>query len=274
MVGALVATLSAAAPALGTQTPGCAPGLHSGYVEGRHYLVYVPSSASIPAPAVVSFHGRLQTAISQVDGTGLRGLADRKGFIVVSPQARGGKWDFRGSDTAFTNAILDNVSCEDPARTYASGMSMGSAMTFLQACATPRRFAAFGGVGFEIYMPKCDEPEPAPIIAFHGTADPIVPFAGGLTESAATAPPAEQAMAKWARRDGCEQYVRRVFKPGVTVHDWQACRNGVQVNLYRIRDGRHAWPKGAVPASDLMWRFFEQYRLDQATGEVAAMTVR
>jgi polyhydroxybutyrate depolymerase len=270
----LVASLTAAAPQLSSVTPQCTPGLHSGYSQGRHYLVYVPKTAASPAPTIVSFHGRRQSAISQLDGTGLRALSDREGFIVVAPQAKAGIWNFAGSDTRFTNRILDDLTCEDPTRTYASGMSMGSAMTFLQACAQPRRFAAFGGVGFEIYMPNCAAPDPAPIIAFHGTADPIVPYAGGLTASTATAPPAEQTMAKWARRDGCEQYVRRVFKPGVTIHEWQACRGDVQVNLYRIRNGRHAWPKGAVPASELMWRFFEQYRLDPISGAVAAMSGR
>jgi polyhydroxybutyrate depolymerase len=268
----LVASLTAAAPQLSAVTPQCTPGLHSGYVQGRHYLVYVPETAALPAPTIVSFHGRGQSAVSQLDTTGLRGLSDREGFIVVAPQANAGIWNFAGPDTRFTNRILDDLTCEDPARTYASGMSMGSAMTFLQACAQPRRFAAFGGVGFEIYLPKCGQPQPVPIIAFHGTADPIVPFAGGLTESTSTVPPAEQAMAMWARRDGCEQYVRRVFKPGVTVHEWLGCRNGVQVNFYRIRNGRHAWPRGAVPASELMWRFFQQYRLDPKTGAVAAMT--
>ena len=260
-VGALVAALTAAAPVARTATPGCRPGLHTGFVDGRSYLLYVPASATTPAPTVVSYHGRLQKAISQIDGTGLRQVADREGFIVVAPQARGGKWDFRGSDTRFTGAILDNLGCDDPARTYASGMSMGSAMAFLQVCAQPRRFAAFGGVGFEIFLPNCPESDPAAIVAFHGTSDQVVPFAGGMTASTATAPPAEATMRQWARRDQCREYVASVVQPGITLRDWDRCAGGVQVQFYRIRGGRHTWPQGSLDASQVMWDFFRQYRL-------------
>lgn len=253
---ALGLSMAAAAPVVSTQTPACTPGLHTGYVSGRPYLVYVPEGAQLLAPTIVSFHGRLQKAASQIDV--LQATADRHGAILVAPQARSGKWDFRGSDTRFTSDILDNLTCDDPTRTYASGMSMGSAMTFVQACAQPRRFAAFGGVGFEVYLPKCADPDPAPIVAFHGTADQIVPYAGGLTASTAAAPPAEATMRDWARHDGCRRYVRTVYEPGVTLRSWDECRSGAQVQFYSLRDGKHAWPSYA---GELMWQFFSQYRL-------------
>ena len=260
LVAAVCLGLAAAAPVARTATPRCTPGLHTGLVDGRSYLLYVPATAQFPAPAIVTFHGRLQKAISQVRGTGLQEVADREGVVLVAPQARGGKWDFRGSDTRFTGRILDNLTCDDPHRTYASGMSMGSAMTFLQACATPRRFAAIGGVGFEIFLPKCAEPDPVPIIAFHGTADRVVPFSGGLTASTATAPPAETTMSRWARHNHCHQYIRSVPQPGVTLKVWDRCADRTQVRFYRIRGGKHVWPRDRVDASSLMWEFFSQYR--------------
>lgn len=255
----LVLVMVAAAPVARTITPECSPGLHTGYVDGRRYDVYIPDAATTPAPTIVSFHGRLQRAMSQIDI--LRSLAEEKGVVLVAPQARGGKWDFRGSDTRFTDTILDNFTCDDPQRTYASGMSMGSAMTFLQACASPRRFAAFAGASFEIYMPKCADPEPVPLLAFHGTADRIVPFMGGLTASTATAPPAQATMRKWARRDGCRRYVREVYVPGVSKQTWDQCDAGVQVQFYTLFGGSHRWPTGRVNAAELMWDFFSQYRL-------------
>lgn len=255
----LVLLVVAAAPVARTATPGCAPGLHTGFVDGRPYIVYIPAKTGIPAPTIVSFHGRLQKAMSQIDS--LRPLADEKLAILIAPQARGGKWDFRGSDTHFTGQILDNFTCDDPHRTYASGMSMGSAMTFLQLCASPRRFAAFAGASFEIYMPKCADPDPAPLLAFHGTADRIVPFMGGLTASTASAPPAQPTIRKWARRDGCKRYVREVYVPGVTKETWDQCAADVQVQFYTLHGGSHQWPTGRVDAAELMWDFFSQYRL-------------
>ena len=143
----LVVGLGGSASDTATHTPGCAPGTATGSIDGRRYLVYVPATARIPAPTVVGFHGRLQTSHSQLTGTGLQALADREGFIVVAPQARGGRWDFRGSDTGFITDTLDN-----------------------------------------------QDEDPAAIIAFHGTADQVVPFAGGLTASSATAPQADAGM--------------------------------------------------------------------------------
>ena len=132
-----------------------------------------------------------------------------------------------------------------------------------QACVQPRRFAAFGGVGFEVFMRNCLDDDPAPVIAFHGTADQVVPFTGGLTASTATAPPAEATMREWARRDGCRQYVRSVVAPGVTLRKWDECAAGTAVEFYRIRGGKHVWPRrGAVDASALMWEFFSKYRLE------------
>lgn len=255
----LLLALGGAAPLTRTVTPDCGPGLHTGFVNGRSYEVYIPDNATIPAPTIVSYHGRLQAAHSQI--TAFRKVADTEGVVLVAPQARSGKWNFRGTDTRLTNDILDNLTCDDSRRTYASGMSMGSAMTFLQACAKPRRFAAFGGVGFEIYMPKCAEPDPVSLVAFHGTADPIVPFMGGLTASTASAPPARATMRQWARRDQCRRYVREVYVPGVTRQTWDHCAGGKQVQFYSINGGKHTWPKGRVDASALMWEFFRQYRL-------------
>lgn len=251
--------LGGAAPVARTETPDCAPGLHTGFLDGRAYKVYVPQGASDPAPTIVSFHGRLQKAVSQVSL--LKGVSDAHGVVVVAPQARSGKWDFRGSDTRFTNGILDALTCDDPARTYASGMSMGSAMTFLQACALPRRFAAFAGVGFEIYMPKCADPDPVALLAFHGSADPVVPYIGGRTASTATAPDAVTTMRQWARRDQCRRFVKSVYVPGVSVRTWDQCAGGKQVQFYSLYGGKHAWPKGRVDASALMWEFFQRYRL-------------
>ena len=113
MCAAICLALVAATPVARTATPRCTPGLHTGLVNGRSYLLYVPATAQFPAPAIVTFHGRLQKAISQVRGTGLQEVADREGVVLVAPQARGGKWDFRGSDTRFTGRNLDNLTCDD-----------------------------------------------------------------------------------------------------------------------------------------------------------------
>ena len=79
------------------------------------------------------------------------------------------------------SALLDHVEatlCVDVRRVYATGMSDGGAMTSVLACVAPTTFAAFGPVAVQLAPPSCGD-HPVSMVAFHGTADPIVPYAGG-----------------------------------------------------------------------------------------------
>ena len=84
-------------------------------------------------------------------------------------------------------------------------------MTFALACAPKQSFAAFGGVGASFYRPVCNAAPPAPIIYFHGTADPVVPYEGGRVAGSparsitARVTAANQNMADWANHNGAAQ---------------------------------------------------------------------
>jgi polyhydroxybutyrate depolymerase len=74
------------------------------------------------------------------------------------------------------------------------------------------------------------------VLAFHGTADPMVPYAGGAYFSG-------DAVAKWAAFDGCGTRattttvaadVERVLYPD--------CRGSAALELYRVLGGGHTWP--------------------------------
>ena len=61
------------------------------------------------------------------------------------------------------------------------------------------------------YRPVCNAAPPAPIIYFHGTADPVVPYEGGKVAGSparsitARVTAANQNMADWANHNGCPQ---------------------------------------------------------------------
>jgi poly(3-hydroxybutyrate) depolymerase len=48
----------------------------------------------------------------------------------------------------------------------------------------------------------------------------------------------------------------------VTLKVWDRCADRTQVHFYRIRGGKHVWPRNGVDASSLMWEFFSQYRAE------------
>ncbi len=247
----------------------------------RSFLLHVPRDFVNPSPAVFTFHGRGSNAQQQLLLTGFDQVAEEGRFLLVVPEAIGGRWDFRpnGRDAEYLRAVGAAVPCTDPSRVYASGMSMGSAMTFALACAQDRKFAAFGGVALTLYRPRCDEAPPAPIIYFHGTKDPIVPFEGGQPQGEpVTLPAVPAAMGKWAQHNGCTQQNRQSIGKDVRFEQWTGCEAGADVDYYRVRGGGHTWP-GTTPliadaieeslgkttqtvnASRLMWKFFEGYTL-------------
>ena len=71
----------------------------------------------------------------------------------------------------------------DPGRIYANGLSNGGGMSYLLGCALSDRITAIGGVAGAYAFPleECHPSRPVPMIAFHGTADPIVPYQGGAS---------------------------------------------------------------------------------------------
>jgi len=258
----------------------------------RRYLLYVPDCyhPSRPAPLVVSLHGFVQWAAHQCSMTGWNTLADEYGFLVVYPQGTRFplRWHAQPSpegtekmeqDVRFIADLLDQL-CRtyaiDEDRIYVNGMSNGGGMAHLLAMKLPERFAAVGGVaGAYLYQPAPDEPgRPMPVIAFHSTQDPIVPYIGGPARArrhSIAFPAIEAWAAEWADRDGCAGSPEETrLADDVRALRYSACREGAEVVLYIIEGGGHTWPGGArlpvwltgrtctsVDASRLMWDFFQ-----------------
>lgn len=276
------ASSDTAAPSV---APPCDPGpsgTREVTVGKRSFLLHVPKDPVNPSPVVYTFHGRGSNAQQQLLLTGFEQVSEEGRFIVVAPDARNGRWDFAGGDWDYLRAVADAVPCADKTRTYASGISMGSAMTFALACAQERTFAAFGGVALTLFEPQCETSLPAPIIYFHGTKDQVVPFGGGQPGGEdITLPAVPVAMREWAEHNGCADEQTSKVGKDVTLREWTACEANADVDYYRVRGGGHTWP-GASPfiadaieqtlgkttqsvdASRLMWKFFEGYTLPTA----------
>jgi polyhydroxybutyrate depolymerase len=233
---------------------------------------------------VVTFHGLGNNAEEQLDLSGFAAVADRNGFVVVTPESRGAGWDLvsppsrPGSDAAFVVALMHDllsVACVDSHRLYATGFSNGAASVFALACANIGGFAAYGAVAGTFYLPTCDRAPPQPIVYFHGTADPVVPIDGEVI-SGITVAPARVSMAEWAAHNGCSAGTHQsVIAPDVTRIIWSGCRDGANVNYYIIAGAGHSWPGApaaivrtagifsghtteSIRASQIMWDFFPQ----------------
>lgn len=268
---------SANVPAIGG---GCGSGQPAGDLiarlesadDARSYRIHVPANydKARPTPMVVNFHGSSKTALDQETYSGLGAVADREGFILVTPEGSGWPqgWDVVGvyanagvDDVVATQAIVDAVKagfCIDPLRVYATGLSNGAEMASQAGCYLPNTFAAVAPVAGVVYQ-GCDG-RAMPIISFHGTEDYNVPFET-----------AQPAMAEWANHNGCstDLEIAQVTEH-VSRESYAGC-GGADVELYVIDGGGHTWPDaeddagGAGPtthevnASDLIWRFFASH---------------
>ncbi|HUE86158.1 MAG TPA: PHB depolymerase family esterase [Vicinamibacterales bacterium] len=257
----------------------------------REYLLYVPRSSDRmnPTPLVISLHGAGMWPAAQVEISRWNALADREGFIVVYPSGLGGGgprvWRVGGEgisrDVRFISDLIDTLTADyniDRTRVYANGLSNGGGMSFVLSCALSDGIAAVGLVAAAHLVPAswCTDPEPVPMISFHGTADRFTPYNGGTSVVAPRPFPSIPAWtAEWAVRNRCvPSPIDTAVGADVTRLEYASCARDARVVLYTIRDGGHTWPGGgplpewfAGPTSDsidataLMWAFFHQHRL-------------
>jgi polyhydroxybutyrate depolymerase len=292
----------------------------------RWYLVNTPSPSTpsptatkasttkpgspIPRPLVVDFHG-LDEGAELHSTTSMFGvLAQKDGFVAVFPNGTGNPlaWNTSASanpnpDLQFVTAMLNQLEsslCIDTSRVYASGFSDGSFMVSLLACTMSSRFAAIAAVsGLQLPTP-CRTTRRVPIVAFNGTADPILFFNGGVgtatlnhllgrggTSSSSTTtttlPKANlngsgfpATVKAWAAKDGCGPKSTDTRVASQIILRTYQCPVETGVEFYIIIGGGHAWPGSKfsqsissltgyttfqINATDQIWAFFRRFRL-------------
>jgi polyhydroxybutyrate depolymerase len=287
------------------RTPAVAPGVTDRTIVSdgvtRRYQLTVPSDYddTKPLPVVFGLHALTVSYLFVSSMVGFADMQRRYDFIGVSPSGR-----LNGStpywlaapvtdnyDLRFISTLLDHLEadlCIDTGRVFSTGMSNGAQMSSLLACRMSDRITAVApDSGVEFY-PSCHG-RPVPVIAFHGTADPIVPYKGGGLDATRIAdinywkghdPPGipkhhgvDAAMKSWASHNGCDPKPVDVrISNEVVRRTWQHCR--AATILYIIEGGGHAWPGKPVPgfenafghvttdidASTLIFQFFLAHR--------------
>src|SRR3989454_10554774 len=260
--------------------------------QKREYLLYVPRGydRSKPTPLVISLHGAGLWGAAEKETSQWNRVADEHGFIVVYPSGEGGGgprvWH-EGSgarpsrDVRFISELIDTLAAAyniDPTRIYANGLSNGGGMSFVLSCTMSDRIAAVGLVAAAHLLPWewCTDRRPVPMIAFHGTADPEVPYNGGRTWVAPERFPSIPTWtANWARRNRCApKPLDSAVAADVIRRAYTHCADDAAVVLYTVRGGGHTWPGGkplpewfagptrtSIDATSLMWAFFGEHPL-------------
>jgi polyhydroxybutyrate depolymerase len=262
--------------------------------QDRAYLLFVPTTydPAKPTPLVISLHGYAEWPAHEMQISHWNDLAQEYGFIVVYPEGTGfpRRWLASGQagasgdplvDVRFISDLIDELARQyniDPSRVYANGLSNGGGMSYMLGCALSDRIAAIGSVsGAYLYpLDECSPSRPVPMIAFHGTADPIVPYLGGPSRQFDLPFPV---IPEWveARADlnGCDASPTELPASGEARGiQYSGCAEEADVVLYTIDGGGHSWPGGEplpewivghttqdIDATRVMWEFFSRYSI-------------
>jgi polyhydroxybutyrate depolymerase len=259
-------------------------------------------SRTTPAPLVLNLHGSGSNAPEQEQFSGIDATADAEGFVVAYPDGSipvdllgvpGFDWNVPGeplvggesvpahsvSDLSFLTslpALLAQRVCLDMSRVYVTGFSGGARMASVLGCDAPTVFAAIAAVSGLQFPAHCTTGRSMPVIAFHGTADPVDPYDGKGGQKYWTSSVPSSAKA-WAAHDGCAATPRSTNPVrDVKLTSWSSCASASAVELYSLVGDGHTWPGGValpaalrryfgatakdVDADALIWSFFAGHR--------------
>jgi polyhydroxybutyrate depolymerase len=259
----------------------------------RSYRLHVPTSyRGEPLPLVVVLHGGFSSADLLAERSRLDALGDEQGFAVLYPNGTGvfeyvRHWNAghccgyaksrRIDDVAFVADVIDEVLLHlaiDERRIYLVGHSNGGMLAYRFAAERPERVAAMAAASSSIVGSlESDDPEirmpllkrPIPLVVFHGREDPRVPYAH-----------VEQTLEWWAGQNVCDPVPEQseLYSGGVLRSRWTGCGQGARIELYTLRGFGHSWPGAhftdelgddplvGFDAAPILWRFFQEYRLD------------
>ena len=251
--------------------------------------IFVPTVISTdPAPTVLNWHGLGSNGAEQAAFSGYETLAETEGFIVVHatgvPAVVDGpnSWELTEFDTperddlAFADSLIDTLVadwCGDPDRIYSTGMSNGGLFTAELVCGRADRIAAAVSVAGTTHPDTCDPSRAVPYVAFHGTADDVIPFAGtGESTLVDEVDPdgffgqvMPDEFAEFAASAGCDpEPVRTDETSEVISYEYAGCDDDVPMTFYEIVGGGHTWPDS--PLADQLTGFGLLHRRHQCHG--------
>jgi len=248
-------------PSVGCAAPAIAAGdtmrtLQVGTVT-RTYLLHVPPAydRAQAAPLVLDFHGIGNTGASEAASSPYPPQLDPAGVVMAFPDGMKGPagtaWNVGPccvagvDDVGFARAVVADVAqaaCIDAARVYAVGVLTGGGMAYTLACQAADVFAAAAPAAFDMLSETVGSCVPAraiSVIAFRGTNDPRVPYAGGYSSLVPGMPitflGAVGSFQAWAQIDHCAGAASSADANGCA--HYSGCQDGAEVILCTKQGG-------------------------------------
>jgi len=241
----------------------------------REYYLYIPASydGSDAVPLLFDFHSGNGTSESAFNRSRFDLIADREGFILVTPQGLNRSWQttednpqpLPNQDIDYVLSLLHQLTAEfnvDEERLYLAGSSAGAGFTFEIACQRSDVFAAVAaimGAMNDSQLDICFPPSAMPVLQIHGTEDMIADYSQALatldfwiTVNQTNPVPIVLDIHDFDENDGST----------VEYYFYGAGINMVTVEHFKVIGGGHHWPGFAgnndINASEEAWAFFKR----------------
>jgi polyhydroxybutyrate depolymerase len=279
--------------ALCLAVPAVAETVHLG---DRYYDIFLPPNAK-GAPLILALHGGGGDPDQFASASGLGAAATRAGYAIAFPAGSGRRGDrlltwnggyccgyaqrARVDDIGFLKSVIkdarDRYGVSD--RVFLTGMSNGSIMSETFAATNPDLVRAVAGVSGTLDTGHVRVAGQIPVLIIHGTADPMVPYAGGQgdtsltrTNFASVTSVVQAFLAPWG--GGLSQTSREIDRKddgtSVIVTNY-AKGDRLVLRLMTVEGGAHHWPGGRkarlkegktqeIDANTEILRFFDLYR--------------
>ncbi len=256
----------------------------------RNYILHVPTgySAATQHPLVLNLHGYTSNASQEQLYTQMDVTADANNFLVVYPNGISNYWNSFGAgadDVKFLDSLIERIKHSytiDTTSIYSCGMSNGGFMSYTLACLLSHKIAAIAsvtGTMSNYNLSHCTLKHKMPVLDIHGTADPTVNYATGVTNAVGV----EATLAFWLDTNNCALISDTTDIPNTNLTDgctaqlirYQTCEQNAEVYFYKIAGGGHTWPGGSVTvgvtnrdfnASTEIWNFFKRHKLNTSVG--------
>ena len=161
---------------------------------------------------------------------------------------------------------------------------MGALFTARLVCGLADRVAAAVSVAGIFHADDCTPDRAVPYMAFHGTADPVLPYDASVDarfggDPAFLAQVPRDEFAEFASAAGCEPTsVDTPLGSEVIRHDYFGCDDGTLRTFYEIVGGGHTWPGSSgeatrwaamgigatiaqIDATEVRWEFLKHHHL-------------
>jgi polyhydroxybutyrate depolymerase len=224
---------------------------------------------------------------------GLEEMARSAGPVLVYPDPIGGHWSETPGpeatrDATFIRDLVAKIVSDgivDRRKVFLVGISNGGFTTFRLACDNASLFAGVATLitALPAYLaPTCKPSRPLPLLMIVGSADPVIPYAGGkaaLPDGKIDVVSADAALAIFGKAAGCGESRTTTAMPDRDTRDGtrayldklDGCK--VPVEVLRVEGGGHSVPghwagigsdtsrglhNNDVESARLIWDFFSR----------------